>query len=328
VRLKKPVAVILAMVVVMLFIPACGASPPDDNAHRIVMLFDSPVANDSFSLGCLNGAEQAKAQFDLQLSVSIASSDTEAESWLSRISSSRGNDLIICVGASHTRALRKMAVKYPKQKFALVDGDIQDLLNVTSLLVRDNESSYLVGALAAMVSKSNHIGFIGGRDEPSIQRFLAGYRAGARDIKPECQVSVDFAGSWLNDGKTKLLAVQQIVKGADVLFGPAGAGSLGVIEAAQEQGCYAIGVDADQSALAPGAVLVSAVKHINIPVYQSIRSVVQDQFKSGIQSSGLKEGAVEAKINPSIAVITPAMLSALTALQNKIISGEISVPEN
>jgi len=312
--------------VLLLLVPACSGTPANKDAHEVVMLFDSQVSGDSFSLACLKGAEQAKAQFDITLSMLEAGSDAEAGQLLERLARTGSYDLIICIGASQTEAIRRMAVKFTKQKFALVDGDISDLNNVSSLLTRDNESSFLVGALAAMMSKSGQIGFVGGRDEPSIKRFLAGYRAGAQYINPDCRFSIDYAGTWLNDGKTKRLAIQQILAGADVLYGPAGAGSQGVIEAAREQGLYAIGVDADQSPLAPQTVLISAIKNVNIPVFQTIRSLSEGRFSGGLQASGLKEGAVDAKLNPAVEAITPAMVGAIEEIRLKLSNGEISGP--
>lgn len=136
-----------------------------------------------------------------------------------------------------------------------------------------------------------------------------------------------YAGNWLNDGTTKALALQQISAGADILYGPAGAGSLGVIEAAREKGLWAIGVDADQSPLAPLNVLFSAIKNVDVSVFESIRSVVEGQFSGGVQSVGLKEGAVSIKINSALSVITPVMQANIAELEKKIIAGEIIVPE-
>jgi len=310
----------------LLVIPACGSQEQNAPA-KVIMLFDNPLAENTFSLACLRGAEKAKIQYGIGLTISEAGSDSEAEVLLGQLAESKRYDIIISVGTSQTSALRKIAVKYPKQKFASVDGDIADIANVSSLLIRDNESSFLAGALAAWVTKTGRIGFIGGRDEPSIQRFLAGYRAGAQSVKSDCQIAVAYAGNWLNDGTTKALALQQISAGADILYGPAGAGSLGVIEAAREKGLWAIGVDADQSPLAPLNVLFSAIKNVDVSVFESIRSVVEGQFSGGVQSVGLKEGAVSIKINSALSVITPVMQANIAELEKKIIAGEIIVPE-
>jgi basic membrane protein A and related proteins len=330
----KRIGILLIFVfLALLAMTACGTRTTSPSGgpgvpKRIVLLFDSPVADDSFSLACLRGAEKAKNEYGITLTICEAGTDSEAASLMLQLAESKRYDLIIGMGGSQTAALEEAAKKYASQKFASVDGDTADMSNVSSLLTRDNESSYLAGALAAMISKTNIIGFVGGREQPSIQRFLAGYRAGAQYIKADCKVLEAYAGSWLNDGKTKSLAQQQIAEGADVVYGPAGAGSLGVIEAAREKGLYAVGVDADQSPLAPETVIISAVKHIDVPVYETIRSLVQNRFSTGIQSSGLKEGAVEGKINTTIMAITPVMQTKIGELEKKVISGEIRVPEN
>jgi basic membrane protein A len=323
---KLVVIILLIGLSGLLVISACE-SQEQKTTTKVIILFDSPLTENTFSLACLRGAEKAKIQYGIELTFSEAGSDAEAEVLLARLAESKRYDIIISVGTSQTFALRKIAVKYSKQKFASVDGDIADIANVSSLLIRDNESSFLAGALAAWVTKTGRIGFIGGRDEPSIQRFLAGYKAGAKSVKPDCQIAVSYAGSWLNDGTTKRLAWQQISEGADILYGPAGAGSLGVIEAARQKGLWAIGVDADQSPLAPLNVLFSAIKNVDVSVFETIRSVVEINFKGGVQSVGLKEGAVAIKINSALSVITPAMQANIGELEKKIISGEIRVPE-
>lgn len=215
---------------------------------------------------------------------------------------------------------------FPKQQFALVDGDIADRANISSLVSRDNESSFLAGAVAAMVSQTNQIGFIGGMDVPAIHRFLAGYQAGAQYINPECKVIVAYAGTWANDGKTEALALQQYQQGADIIFGPAGAGSLGVIEAAKEKNLYTIGVDADQSPIEPLNVLASTVKNVDVAVFGVIKLSIEERFSGGIQTSGLKEGGVGIALNNTLSLITPEIKARIAEIEEKIISGEIIVP--
>jgi basic membrane protein A len=297
-----------------------------ETVYKVVMLFDSPIADDAFSLRCLRGAEKAKYEYGIGLTICEAGTSAEAADLLKNLAASRRYDLIICIGSSQSALSLEVAGEYPEQDFAVVDGNIPGVSNVASLLSRDEESSFLAGALAAMMTETDIIGFIGGIDQPSIQRFLSGYRAGAQYINPDCNVLVSFSGNWLNDGATYALVLQQSAQGADVFFGPAGAGSLGVIKAAGEQGLYVVGVDSDQSYLAPQNVIASALKSVEVSVYEVISLAVGGNFTGSMQSVGLAEGGVGIAYNNDLAAVTSAIREEIAALQDKIISGEIVIP--
>jgi len=309
---------------------ACASHQQDtvEKDKQVVLLFDSPIAYDAFSISCMKGAEIAKKQYGIKLTFNEAGTYDEAANTLKQLAGSGNYDLIISIGANQAAEVKKAAAKYTRQKMASVDGNIADLPNVISLIARDNESSYLAGALAAMMTKSGTIGFIGGMDIPSIHRFLAGYQAGAQSIKPECKILIDYSGNWINDGTSKALALQQIKEGADILFGPAGSGNLGVIEAAKEKGLYALGVDADQSPTAPQTVIASTTKNEDSLVYEAISQLVEDRFKGGIVSVGLSEGGVGIAVNDSISAMTPEIRTRLADIEYQIISGAITVPES
>jgi len=311
----------------MLVFSLSGCLPQNSvDTNRIALVFDSPVADDAFSTSCLRGAEKAKRELGFGLDLSESTTLQENTELLERYARTIQYNLIIGIGPSHSQPFRELSEEYPGQNFVLVDGDIADRPNVCSLLSRDNESSFLAGALAAMLSTHDQVGFIGGMDIPAINRFLSGYRAGIKYVRPEYEVIVEYSGSWANDGKTRLLALQMYSRGVQVVFAPAGAGSTGMIEAARESNRYAVGVDTDQAPLAPGNVVASAVKNIDAAVYEVVKQSIQGQFKSGIQTAGLKEGGVGLVLNPAISAITPQMKEKLAEISNKIISGEFSVP--
>jgi basic membrane protein A and related proteins len=324
--------VFITLLSALILLPACSstnspATGPENSAFGVALVFDSQVADDAFCRGCLRGAEMAKTAFGISLTFTESSTSSETENLLEQHAGSQTFDLIISVGASQTQALTKTASAYPDQKFALVDGNITDKANIASLLVRDNESSFLVGALAAKVTQTHRIGFIGGFDESSIQRFLAGYRSGAAYVDPGCQVMAGYANTWTDNAKTKALALQQSAGGADVFFCPAGASSLGAIQAASEKELYAIGVDSDQSYLAPGTILASTLKNVDVAVFEAIKSSHSGKFTSGIQSTGLREGGVGISYNRALPVITAEIQASIDNITRKIISGEIVVPE-
>ena len=324
--LKKFFA-IATLVLIALIVLVPGCTHENEQVFKVAMVFDSPIADDAFSTTCLRGAEKAQREFGISLEITESLTAADSARLQRDYAKSKENNLIICIaGPSHSESLSQLSLDFPKQQFALVDGDIADRPNISSLVSRDNESSFLAGAVAAMVSQTNQIGFIGGMDDPAFHRFLAGYQAGAQYINPECRVIVDYAGTWANDGKTKALALQQYQQGADIIFGPAGAGSIGVIEAAIEKNLYAIGVDTDQSPLGPQNVLASTIKNVDVSVFEAIILSIEGKFSAGIQTSGLKEGGVGIALNNSLSLLTPEIKARITEIEGKIVSGEITVP--
>ena len=325
--LKKFIGMAILMLTTLIIL-APGCIHEGEKAFKVAMIFDSPIADDAFSTTCLRGAEQAQSEFGISLEISESMTAAESTSLQRNYAKSKQNNLIICIGPSQSQSLRQLSLDFPKQQFALVDGDIADRANISSLVSRDNESSFLAGAVAAMVSQTNQVGFIGGMDAPAIHRFLAGYEAGAQYINPECKVIVAYAGTWANDGTTKALALQQYQQGADIIFGPAGAGSLGVIEAAKEKNLYAIGVDTDQSPMGTRNVPASTIKNVDVAVFEAIILSIEEKFSGGIQTSGLKEGGVGIALNNTLSLITPEIRERINEIEKKIISGEITVPED
>src|SRR6185295_5071372 len=174
-----------------------------------------------------------------------------------RLLAAQGFDLVIGVGFIFSDDMFRIAEEYPAVHFADIDyakfdesGFVIPPPNMAALKFREEQGSYLVGALAALVSKTKAVGFVGGMDIPLIHKFEEGYRAGARAVCPACRVLVGYAGvtgeAFKNPSKGKELALAQYGEGADVIFHASGSTGLGVFEAARATGRYAIGVDADQ----------------------------------------------------------------------------------
>jgi basic membrane protein A and related proteins len=318
--------ILATLILVLSALLLSGCTVDEKEVTRVAMIFDSPIADDAFSTACLRGAEMAQKETGTTLMVAETVNAAQTADLQKQFTKDKKYELIICIGYSHAEPLKQLSGSFKQQKYILVDGDITDKANVSSLQLRDNESSFLAGALAAMVCRTGKIGFVGGMDIPAIQRFLAGYEAGARYINPACVILTGYSGSWLNDGKTKELALRQYQQGADVIFSPSGAGSMGVIAAAKEANLYAIGVDTDQSPAGPQNVLASTLKNVDTAVYEAIKITEAGNFSGGIQTSGLKEGGVGLAINSALVNITQGMKDRLAEIEEKIISGEITVP--
>lgn len=243
-------------------------------------------------------------------------------------------DLIIGVGFLFSDEIRAMAHDFPKKKFACVDYTVDEQEipeNLAALTFREEEGSFLVGAIAALKSQTGKIGFVGGVESPLIKKFEAGYVQGAKYVRPDIEVKAVYAGvsdtAFKDPQKGKELASSLYDAGCDIIYHASGSTGLGVFKAAEERKKFAIGVDRDQSdEAAPGVVLTSMIKCTDVAVYNVIQSVVKGTFKGGIISLGLKEGGVGYVYNEkNKALIGEETHKRIEELKEKIIRGEIKV---
>jgi len=208
---------------------------------------------------------------------------------------------------------------------------VQPPSNLAALKFREEQGSFLVGALAALVSGSTKLGFVGGMDIPLIHKFEAGYRAGVRHVCARCEVIAQYAGvtpdAFRNPGRGKELALSQYQQGVNAIFHASGSTGLGVFEAARERRKLAIGVDADQYAEAPGHILTSMVKGVDAAVYDVIKRVHDSTFAGGVYQFGLAEQGVGYVYDANNrGLIADSVRTRLEALRLQIISGAITVP--
>jgi len=203
--------------------------------------------------------------------------------------------------------------------------------NLAALKFREEQGSFLVGALSALVGGSKRTGFIGGMDIPLIHKFEAGYRAGVKHVCADCTVIAQYAGvtpeAFRNPGRGKELALSQYQSGVNIIFHASGSTGLGVFEAARSSRKLAIGVDADQYAEAPGFILTSMVKGVDAAVYDAIRRAKDGSFQGGIYQFGLAEGGVGYVYDANNKPLIPDSVRArLKELEGEIIAGKIDVP--
>lgn len=244
-------------------------------------------------------------------------------------------DLILGIGFLFTDEITNMANDFPKKKFACVDytvGEQEIPENLAALNFREEEGSFLVGALAALKSKSGKIGFVGGVESPLIKKFEAGYTQGAKHVNPKIEVKAVYAGvsdtAFRDPQKGKELASSLYDAGVDIIYHASGSTGLGVFKAAVERKKFAIGVDRDQTddAGAPGVVLTSMVKNTDQAVFEVIREVAEGRFKGGVHQLGLKEGGVDYVYNDKNKdLIGEAVRTKVEDLKKQIISGQIKV---
>jgi basic membrane protein A len=340
-KLLLLVGVLLVVHVALLFAHPSGAEkPPAGNTVNVGVVFDLGGRGDkSFNDGAYIGAERAEKELGAHVRFIEPGEGSDRESGL-RLLAAEGMDLVIGVGFIFTDDLTQLAKEYPTTKFAGVDYSvatdkdgkvIPPPKNLAALKFREEQGSYLVGALAALVDKSKKVGFVGGMDSPLIKKFEAGYDAGVHQVCPDCTVLAQYAGvtpeAFRNPGKGKEIALAQYQQGANVIFHASGSTGLGVFEAARQTNKLAIGVDADQYGEAPGYVLTSMVKGVDNAVFDAIRKVKDGTFTGGIYQYGLAEqgvGYIYDKNNEKL--IPPDVHARIEQLRQDIVAGRIVVP--
>ena len=340
-KLLITVAVLLAVHAAFLVLGPQGTEVVGDaDATRVGIVLDVGGRGDkSFNDGAYAGADSAGRQLGADVRFIEPGEGADREAGL-RLLAAEGMDLIMGIGFIFTDDLTVLSREYPDSRFAGVDfalatDDSGNVIppppNVAALKFREEEGSFLVGALAALVGNSKRIGFIGGMDIPLIHKFEAGYRAGVKHVCPDCTVIAQYAGvtpeAFANPGRGKELALAQYQSGVNVIFHASGATGGGLFEAARATGKLAIGVDADQAAEAPGRVLTSMIKGVNAAVYDAIARVEAGTFKGGVYSFGLAEGGVGYVYDDNNRALIPeAAHRRVEQLKAEIIAGRIKVP--
>ena len=340
-KLLLLVALLLVAHVALLFVRPSGAHVvPTRSGLDVGIVFDVGGRGDkSFNDGAYLGAERAEAELGANVRFIEPGEGSDREAGL-RLLAAEGMDLVVGVGFIFTDDLTQLAREYPDVAFAGVDyavaldaegNPVQPPPNLAALKFREEQGSFLVGALAALVSKSGEVGFVGGMDIPLIHKFEAGYRAGVEHVCPRCTVVAQYAGvtpeAFRNPGRGKELALSQYQGGVDVIFHASGSTGLGVFEAARQTGKLAIGVDADQYAEAPGYVLTSMVKQVDQVVYDAIERVKSGTFEGGIYTFGLAENGVGyIHDENNRALIPDAVKARLDGIRDSIVAGHIRVP--
>jgi basic membrane protein A and related proteins len=239
----------------------------------------------------------------------------------------QGADVVFAVGELLRESVEQTAPLYEETKFVLIDSTPENPpKNLQSLGFKSEEAGYLAGYLAALSTKTGTISAVGGESLPEVDRYLAGYRAGAKAASPEVEVLVDYAGSFVETKKCRATALDQIARGSDVVFQVAGDCGPGALAAAKAKGVWGIGSESDQASLGPH-VLTSAVKKIDAAVYETIQLAVKGQLAGGSQTVfGVAEDGVGLGTTSPNA---PAdAVEQAKAEAQKLADGTVTVPDS
>lgn len=338
---KTPVAVaLLAVLVATLGSAAAPSVQAQAGKLKVGLVFDVGGRGDlSFNDMAYAGLQKATQQYGKTITTKYLEPTAGGENRenLVRLLAEDNYNLVIGVGFLFTDAITKVAKDFPKARFAIVDGcPDTPAPNIACLLFKEQEGSFLVGALAGMFTKANKVGFVGGMQIPLIERFEAGYTAGAKYVNPKVTVYSDYAGTtgeaFRNPVKGKELALAQYDQGADIIYHASGGTGVGVFEAAVVRNRMAIGVDADQSLTVKpdqrSHVLSSMQKRVDVAVFGTIQALTKGTWKPGPQVFGLKEDGVGFAVNTYNKKMMAPYVSKLKALREDIIAGKITVPSN
>ena len=338
---RMAVFFLLMLVLAVSLVTVQEAPAQNPKPLKVALIFDIGGRGDGgFNDSAYRGLEKAVAELGVKAVYVEHKRSLELEQAVHEAAASDAG-MVIGVGFAFSEMFNQLAAKYPDKKFVCIDysvkrddrGRIIPLpANLAGLTFKEEEGSYLVGALAALKSKTGKIGFVGGMDNPLIRKFQAGYQAGANAVRPGIRVFFKYAGitghAFNDPAKGYRLATRMYQDGADIIYHASGATGAGVFRAAREMNRLAIGVDVDQSPQAPGFILTSMTKNIDVAVLESVRALVQGRFTGGLKTFGLRENGVGFVYNDQNRKMIPAgIYEKVRMLQAKIIAGEVTVPQ-
>ena len=283
----------------------------------------------SFNEGVYNGVKKFTDETGIEVMEFEVTNETQREQAMRRMAE-RGADIILGVGFAQADAIAKVAAEYPDKQFSIIDVGWLDAPNLRQYVFKEHEGSYLVGVAAALASDTGKVGFVGGMDITLIRKFACGYVGGVKAVNGSADVYQNMTGTtpsaWNDPAKGAELAKSQIDRGADVIYHAAGGTGLGVIQAAADAGKLAIGVDSNQNGLAPGSVLTSMLKRVDVAAYETFKDAMDGNFSSGVRSLGVAEGGVDWALDENNAsLITADIKAAVEQARSDILSGKVAV---
>jgi basic membrane protein A len=315
--LRRVMKVTAAMSVAALALAACGSSTDSKSTPgasgttsaakviKVGMAYDVGGRGDqSFNDSAARGLDKAKAELkaDTKEATAVPGEPESAREERLQQLIDAGYTNVVAVGFAYADAVKKIATANPDVKFALIDSATPTGANIENLTFAENEGSFLVGAAAALKSKTGNIGFIGGVNVDLIKKFEAGYTMGAKTVNPAIKVQVKYLtqppdfGGFNDPAKGKIAAAGMFQQGADVVYAAAGGSGSGMFTAASAAGKMAIGVDSDQALTAPAAVkasiITSMIKNVDVATFDFIKSVADGKFTAGAKTFDLKAGGV------------------------------------
>lgn len=340
---SKIFALILVFVMSIGLLAGCGDSDGSNNGSnateklKVAMVCSMGGLGDrSYNDSGYEGLKKIENELGMEIKVVEPKDVSEGEKYLTELAKA-GYDLIATLEYGHADILNTVAPQFPETRFAIFNIKV-DQPNVTSVIFKEHEGSFLAGALSALVTSNTEIkgmnadkklGFIGGIQSPGIDKFLVGFEEGAKYIDKDVEVISGYSNSFGDPAKGKEMALVQMEQGADIVYQVAGGTGEGVINAAKEKGVFAIGVDSDQDYIAEGNVLTSMMKRVDVAMFDLAKALQDGSIKdSNDMVLGLKEGGVQlSPMQYTKDLLPQEYLDKVEELKGKIIDGEIVVTD-
>ena len=327
-RILSSVVAVVAMTVGL--VTAVQTAVAGSHSIKPAVVFDMGGKFDkSFNEGVWNGVKKFTEETGIEVMEFEVTNETQREQAMRRMVD-KGATIVLGVGFAQADAISKVAADNPDVQFSIIDVGWLDAPNLRQYVFKEHEGSFLVGVAAAKASQTGKVGFVGGQDIGLISRFACGYVGGVKSILPNAEVYENMTGStpaaWNDPARGAELTRSQIDRGADVVYHAAGGTGVGVIQAASDAGKLAIGVDSNQNGLAPGSVLTSMLKRVDVAAYETFMDAKNDAFTSGVQVLGIAEGGVDWALDDNNkSLITADIKGAIEKAKDGILSGDIVV---
>ncbi|HYA43472.1 MAG TPA: BMP family ABC transporter substrate-binding protein [Syntrophobacteraceae bacterium] len=316
------------------FILVCvllGPNAAGAESLKVIVLTDAAGLGDrGFNDVCWQGVLRAKKDFGID--AQFLQSREQAD-YASNLALAAGRaDIVVTLGYLFTDSLKEAAPHFPKTRFIHIEGDVR-AENVASIDFRSEEGGFIAGLTAGLFTRKMMVGVVAGMDIPPVEAYVSGFRAGVQTAQKargeKIETIVASAGSFNDPVKGKSLAAAMMDRGTDVIFRAAGNTGIGVTEAVKEtSGMYMIAEDLDQDAEIPGRVLASALKRMDVAVYDAIRGVVEGRFRAGHRWLGVSEGAIDiTEMKYSRQLFSPVDLERIERAKDLLKSSRLSVPK-
>ncbi|NOU85646.1 BMP family ABC transporter substrate-binding protein [Paenibacillus sp. LMG 31460] len=305
-------------------------APETKSSKKIILITPEKIGVNPFFAQEDEGVKKAGKEFGVDVKT-VESTDASAIEQNLRAAVADNYDLIITSSFESEDALKKVAAENPKKSFAIIDT-VVDLPNVRSVVFREHEAAYLLGAAAGLATKKNVVGMVAAVDIPLIKKYTVGFQEGLKSTNPNAKFIVNYVGSFTDPAKAKELALTQFSQGADFIAAASAVGDLGVFEAAKEKGFYTSGQDIDRTVTDPEHIVLSQLKGTDSVAYQTVKDFVNGTFKFGAVDYGLKEDGVgltfvtkesKSKLSPFIG---QDVVTKVKAIKDDIVAGKVTVP--
>ncbi|SCA57250.1 putative outer membrane basic protein [Candidatus Terasakiella magnetica] len=298
---------------------------------RPAIIYDTELIMDgSWNEAILKGIKKFEKRTGVPVKIEIARNYDEHTQKMNDFAKQGYNPILLSGSILTQKKIRKAVIDHPKTRFIIFNG-IFNLPNAYYFSFSYHTSSFLAGYLSAAKTKSGKLGFIGGMEIPTIKNFLCGYIAGAKYQNPDIQVEHTYVGhdsnAWTRPDRAREIALEQIERGADVIFSPSGGSSIGALKAAHEKSVLGVGVDMNQNHLYPGSILTSVMVRVDNAAYRALMTAHRNIWGEQRKVMGLQEKGVELAFDQhNEGLIPSALKKEIEQLESDIILGKVTVP--